>query len=76
MTENHSEYRLEVLFWTRTYDGDDWTTGEHFFHYKTLEEAVAKAEKPFSDNEGLISSEIYSIVDGKKELVFSKDWEK
>ena len=71
-----TDYRLEVMFWTRSHDGDDWITGEHIWHFKTLEEAKTKAECPFNDNKGLISSDIYSIMDGRKELVFSKDWEK
>jgi hypothetical protein len=70
-----TSYRLEVIFWTRSHDGDDWITGEHWWYYPTLQEAIIKAENPFSDNKGLISSNIYSIVDGKRELIYTKEWD-
>lgn len=73
-------YLVEVSFWTRSHDGDDWITGEHRWSFDTLEEAQAKSLNPFSDgNKGLISSLIYDRIrsDDRKdwELIFKKDWD-
>ena len=70
-----SRYRLEVSFWTRSHDGDDWITGEHNFHFDKLEEAIAKANNPFSDNKGLIDSKILDMSLAKYgEVIWKKDW--
>lgn len=71
MTER---YIVDVLFWTRSYDGDDWVTGEHRFVYENFDEAKAKADKPFNDDKGLIFSEVYSIIDNKREILYKKEW--
>jgi hypothetical protein len=67
-------YLLVVSFWTRSWDGDDWVDGEHSWRFSSLQEAMIKADNPFIDNKNLISSEVYSIIDNKKELMFRKDW--
>jgi hypothetical protein len=70
-------YRVDVLFWTRSWDGDDWITSENSYHYDTLQEAMEKAQAPYKDTKGLIESKIYSIVDGKRsaDFIYKKDFE-
>lgn len=70
-----SKYRVEVLFWTRTYDGDDWTTGEHTFSYDCIGEAVKKASNPFSNTKGLIESKIYNNEESRYTAIWTKNWE-
>jgi len=69
-----NNYLLVVSFWTRSHDGDDWIDGWHCWNFSSLEEVMIKADNPFIDNKNLISSEVYSIIDNKKELMFRKDW--
>jgi hypothetical protein len=66
-------YRVEVICWVRTYDGDDWTTREHWYNFNSLDEALAKANKPFNSAKDLIESAIYDMRD-KKDLIWKKDW--
>jgi len=70
-----SKYSVHAMFWTRSHDGDDWILGSHWFHYDNLQEAIDKAEKPFGNIKDLILSEVYDIIDNKKELIFKKEWE-
>ena len=68
-------YLVEILFWTRTYDGDDWTTGEHIFHFDSLEEAKEKANSPFMITKDLIESNILDMTLAKYgEVIWKKDW--
>ena len=70
-----SKYRLEVTFWTRSYNGDDWITGEHVFDFDSIGEAVHKACNPFSTTKGLIESRIYDNEESRYTVIWAKDWE-
>lgn len=71
-------YRVELSYWVRSSDGDDWVGGEHSQYFSTLEEAIAKASNPFKDDKGMIESKVYDLSEmhsnkyGK--LVWHKDW--
>lgn len=68
-------YLVEVLFWTRSHDGDDWITGEHIFHFDKIEEAKEKANSPFMITKDLIESKILDMSLAKYgELIWKKDW--
>lgn len=73
MSKYGFNYRVEVICWTRTYDGDDWTTSEHWYNFNSLDEALAKAKAPFNSEKDLIESVVYDMRD-KKDLVWKKDW--
>ena len=70
-----NRYRVEVSFFTRSYDGDDWITGEHSFSYDKLVFAIEKALNPFDDTKGLIDSKVLDMQDSKYgEVIWKKDW--
>lgn len=73
--EMKDRYRVEVEFWTRSEDGDDWVTGFHCFVFDSLSEAIQKAQAPFNNEKGLIESRILDVQDSKKgDLIWVKDW--
>lgn len=73
MSKYGHNYRVEVEFFTRSHDGDDWITGSHWFNFDSLSDAVLKASNPFSSPKGMIESRVYDMRDGR-ELVWLKDW--
>lgn len=69
------KYRVEVTFWTRSADGDDWDTGDHWFNFNNLEEALQKANNPFASSKGMIESKVLDMTLGKYgETIWKKDW--
>lgn len=75
MTKQASKYRVEVEYWTRSQDGDDWVTGSHWYYYDTLGEAVFKAGNPFSNTKDVIESRVLDTSNSRHgELIWKKDW--
>ena len=66
-------YSVEVEFWTRSQDGDDWVTGTHLFSFDNVSDAINKAQSPFKNEKGLIESRVYDVRDSR-DLIWKKDW--
>ena len=73
MSKYGFNYRVEVEFFTRSHDGDDWITGSHWFNFDKLDEAIAKAKQPFNNSKDLIESSVYDMTDSR-DLIWKKDW--
>jgi hypothetical protein len=73
MSKSGYNYGVEVEFWTRSHDGDDWITGTHWFNFNSISEAIQKAQAPFNDLKGLIESRVYDVRDSRN-LIWKKDW--
>lgn len=68
-------FRVEVDFWTRSRDGDDWIDGSTWFNFDTLGEAVFKAGNPFSTTKDLIESRVLDMRNSKYgAVIWKKDW--
>lgn len=75
MSKYGFNYRVEVEYWTRSHDGDDWITGSNWFNFDSLTEAVEKASNPYSSTKGLIESKVLDMRDNSRgELIWKKDW--
>lgn len=73
MSKYGFKYRLEITYFTRSHDGDDWVDSSHWLNFDDLSKAMAVAYKPFEDERGLIKTELYSMIDSKN-LIYSKEW--
>jgi len=68
-------YRVEVDYWTRSSDGDDWVGGSTWFNFDSLAEAVHKASNPFKNTKDLIESKVLDMRDSKYgKVIWEKDW--
>jgi len=68
-------YRVEVTHWTRSCDGDDWVDTFFWLNFDSLEEALAKAQDPMTNNARAIESVVLDMRDNSRgELVWKKDW--
>jgi hypothetical protein len=68
------KYRVEVEFWTRSHDGDDWITGSHWFNFNSLNDAVEKAKNPYTNTKDLIESKVVDYT--SRDVIWKKDWHK
>lgn len=75
MNKHGYNYRVEVEFWTRSHDGDDWITGSSWFTFDSLAEAVHKASNPYTTTKDIIESRILDMNDSKYgTVIWEKDW--
>lgn len=70
-----TRYRVETLYWTRSWNGDDWILGESSFSFSNLSEAVHKASNPYRTTKDLIETKVFDTENSKTgDLIWKKDW--
>lgn len=65
------KYRLEVTYWARSFDGDDWVDSNYWLNFNSIDEAFTKINTMVQDR--LIEVRLYDMSDSK-DLVYSKDY--
>ena len=76
MSKYGFNYRVDVLFFTRSYDGDDWDTRTNTYYFDSLDESKVKAIWPYANTKGLIESCVYDVSDSMSgNLLWKKDWQ-
>ena len=66
------KFLVEILFWERSWDGDDWIDGQRSFGFEHLQDAVNAAAN--QNPKGMIESTVYDISEGKN-IIWQKDWQ-
>lgn len=67
------KYRVEVSYWTRSRDGDDWIDTEYHMHFNNLAEAIQYVKNPKIKEKDLIETRLYDMQDSK-DLLYKKDY--
>jgi hypothetical protein len=64
-----NDYRVEVTYWVRSRDGDDWILEKYWVHFDTFEKAMNHAEFPNRNVKHIIDVTVIH----NKQKVFYKD---
>ena len=78
MPRNKENYRVEIVYWGRSADGDDAIDCMIWRNFETLAEALNYANVPGYEQRHLIESTVYDCRDkyetNASNLLYQRDW--
>ena len=66
-------YQVSVLYWTRSFNGDDWVDSEDFHYFDDLDEAQIYAKNVLYEKTRLIEVKVLDQETRKEIAVYNRE---